>query len=111
MLTTTLSPKVSSDDKIKTLGNDYGIPVTNEISERVNGMCNISAGFFKDGVTEGFFKGKDEGLAEGRVKGKAERDVEIIKTMLRKNRTAREISELTDIPIEEVKKVQKSLTP
>ena len=115
LLTTTLSPKVSSDDKIKTLGNDYGIPVTNEISERVNSMCNISAGFFKDGVTEGFFKGKDEGIAEGRVKGKAEgkaeKEMEIIRTMLRKNRTAQEISELTDIPIEEVKKVQKSLTP
>ena len=65
-------------------------------------MCNISAGFFRDGVSEGFFKG----IAEG----KAERDVEIIRTMLRKKRTIQEISDLTDIPIEEVKKVQKSLT-
>ena len=62
-------------------------------------MCNISAGFFRDGVSEGI------------AKGKAERDVEIIRTMLRKKRTIQEISDLTDIPIEEVKKVQKSLTP
>ena len=60
-------------------------------------MCNISAGFFRDGVSEGI------------AKGKAERDVEIIRTMLRKKRTIQEISDLTDIPIEEVKKVQKSL--
>ena len=53
----------------------------------VNSMCNISAGFSRD--------------------GKAERDVEIIRTMLRKKRTVQEISELTDIPIEEVERVKK----
>ena len=102
MLTMMLSPKVSSDDKINTLENDYGIPMTREISERVNSMCNISAGFFRDG--------KIEGIAEGKVEGKAERDVEIIKIMLGDRHTVPEISKLLHLPIETVEKVQKSIT-
>ena len=105
LLTTMLAPQVSSDDKIKTLDKDYGIPVTNEISERVNSMCNISAGFFRDGVSEGFFKGKDEGKAEGR----AEKEVEIIRTMLGDNRTVQEIAAILHFPVEEVEKVKKTV--
>ena len=103
MLSATLSPRVSPDDKINTLENDYGIPMTREISERVNSMCNVSAGFFRDGVSEGFFKGKDEGRIDERI--------EIIKTMLGDNRTVQEIASILHFPVEEVKKVQKSLTP
>ena len=58
-------------------------------------MCNISAGFFRDGMVEGISKERTN----------------IIKTMLGKKLTIQEITELTNIPIEEVKKVQKSLTP
>ena len=105
LLTTMLAPQVSSNDKIKTLDKDYGIPVTNEISERVNSMCNISAGFFRDGVSEGFFKGKDEGKAEGR----AEKEVEIIRTMLGDNRTVQEIAAILHFPVEEVEKVKKTV--
>ena len=89
-----LAPQVSSNDKIKTLDKDYGIPVTNEISERVNSMCNISAGFFRD----------------GKIEGRADERTEIIKTMLGDNRTVQEIAAILHFPVEEVKKVQKSLT-
>ena len=58
-------------------------------------MCNISAGFFRD----------------GKIEGRAEKEMEIIRTMLGKKLTIQEITELTNIPIEEVKKVQKSITP
>ena len=64
-------------------------------------MCNISAGFFRDGVSKGFFKGKDE--------GKAEKEMEIIRTMLGDNRTVQEIAAILHFPVEEVEKVKKTV--
>ena len=62
-------------------------------------MCNISAGFFRDGISEGI------------AKGEAKKEFEIIKTMLGDRHSVPEISKLLHLPVETVEKVQKSLTP
>ncbi len=52
-------------------------------------MCNISAGFFRD--------------------GKDEKEAEIIRTMLSDNRTVQEIATILHLPAEKVEKVKKTV--
>ena len=58
-------------------------------------MCNVSAGFFKD----------------SKIEGKAEKEMEIIRTMLGDRHSVSEIAKLLHLPVETVEKVQKSLAP
>ena len=46
-----------------------------------------------------------EGLAEGREEARAEMKTSIISNMLRKNYSADTIAEMTDFPIQEIKKI------
>ena len=53
--------------------------------------------------------GIEEGIEQGIEQGKSQRDKEIIGVMLRKGRSAEEITEITDYPLELVQAVQESL--
>ena len=53
--------------------------------------------------------GIEKGREEGRKEGRDERDREKIEIMLRKGKTAEEVADLADYPIDLVKSVQKNL--
>lgn len=42
MLSTLFSRQIPNDEKVRTLSEDYGLPMTTNIQEEVNTMCNIS---------------------------------------------------------------------
>lgn len=41
--------------------NEYDMPMTEELKEEVNNMCNVSALYWNGGVAEGLAKGLSEG--------------------------------------------------
>ncbi|MBR6871012.1 MAG: hypothetical protein IKM91_05280 [Candidatus Methanomethylophilaceae archaeon] len=47
-------------------------------------------------------EGREEGRKKGRMEGRQEHRAEIVRTMSSKGKTPREISDLTDIPLEDI---------
>ena len=68
LLGSLLSSKLSVDDKLNILANDYHIPIDAEIRKDVNEMYTLSQAVRE----EGYAKGHVEGRAEGHAKGRAE---------------------------------------
>lgn len=68
MLRTMFSKTMGAEDKIRTLSEEYGLPMTTETSKEVHSMCNYSESIYQDGLAEG----RAKGLAEGKATGLAE---------------------------------------
>ena len=60
--------------------------------------------YWKEGVAEGRAEGRAEGLAEGRVEGKAE----VVAQMLREKLSLEMIAKLTNLTLDEIKKIGKA---
>ena len=60
-----------------------------------------------EGREEGRKEGREEGIKEGRREGIREGKVQIIQKLLGKGRSCEEISDLLDIPLEEVRQAEK----
>ena len=73
------------DEKLDIIGNEFQIPLENDIRKDVSEMCNLSQGIKEAGIAEGReegrVEGREEGREEGRVEGRSEgRAEEIIET-------------------------------
>ena len=62
----------------------------------------------KGAKNKGIEKGKKEGIEQGEKNGIQKRNIEITKSMLAKNYNLNDISEITGLTIEEIKKFSKS---
>ena len=51
-------------------------------------------------------KGIAKGIIKGEIKGKKERNIEIAKKLLRKNMPIEQIAEITDLTVEEIRKLK-----
>ena len=88
-----LSGKLTVDEKLNIIENEYEINIENNLRRDVSDMCNLSQGLVEEGIAEG----RAEGIAEGRA--------EIIIKMYNKGFTVEEIAETIDKDVEEVKEV------
>ena len=61
--------KNSVSEKKQIMSEDFGIPMTNELSKEVNSMCNFSQGFIERGREEGIEIGVEKGIGIGRKEG------------------------------------------
>ncbi|MBO4497290.1 MAG: hypothetical protein J5739_03695 [Lachnospiraceae bacterium] len=77
--------KISVEDKIELLKNEYGLHF-DQSERRVDIMCNLSDMFFEDGIEEGIER--------------------VVTSMLRKNKSLEEISELCELSIDTVEKIR-----
>ena len=59
-------------DKCKKLEKDFGIAMYEEFNEEVYTMCNLSAGVFERGISQGFSQGISQGVAQGISQGIAQ---------------------------------------
>lgn len=57
-------------------------------------------------IASGYNKGKSEGKIEGRIEGRIEKQKEIAKNLLKENLGIDVISRVTDLDIEEIKKLK-----
>lgn len=64
MLTTLLSPELSFEEKQNILESRFQLPITTEIKEDMNDMCNISRSIKIEALQEGFYKGISHGKSD-----------------------------------------------
>ena len=93
-----LSGKLTVDEKLNIIENEYEINIENNLRRDVSDMCNLSQGLV------------EEGIAEGIAKGRAEERAGIIIKMYNKGFTVEEIAETIDKDVEEVKEIIEAKT-
>lgn len=90
MLAILLSDEIETENKKKILESEFNIPMTRELKEDVNIMCNLS-----DGIEE---KGIDKGIDKG-IEQAAEK-------LLKKHLSCEEVSNYLDLPLAKVQEIQ-----
>ena len=101
-----LLKKESADDKKKILSDEYGIIMNEETEGRLNTMCNLSEVVLERGIEQGIERGIEQGIERGIEQGQRQ----LIYTMLKKGKTVEEISELCDISVDAIRKIQENNT-
>ena len=102
MLETLLS-KQSAETKKNIMSQKYGLIISTDLERRINTMCNLSEVILEDALREGLEKGLEEGLEKGRETERCK----IILNMLKKKASYEQISDFLDLPIDEIKKIEK----
>ena len=97
-----LSGKLTVDEKLNIIKNEYEINVENNLRRDVSDMCNLSQGLVEEGIAKG--------IVEGRAEGRAEERAGIIIKMYNKGFTVEEIAETIDKDVEEVKEIIEAKT-
>ena len=85
-----LSGKLTVDEKLNIIGNEYEINIENNLRRDVSDMCNLSQGLVEE--------------------GREEERAEIIIKMYNKGFTVEEIAETIDKDVEEVKEIIEAKT-
>ena len=80
-----------------------------ESQKGVNNIFEVSESFRQEGRKEGRAEGRREGRAEGRKEGRAECRTEIIRQLLQHGNAPAFIAQNTNIPLEDILKVQQSV--
>ena len=82
----TLLGHMETKKKKQQLEDRFHLPMTREINQEVEDMCNLSAGIWEDaliqGRSEGRIAGLEEGRSEGRMMGKLEGKLETLKMLV-----------------------------
>jgi hypothetical protein len=65
LLSALFSNSIKTDDKLKIMKTEYGIPVTRKMEEEVNYMCNLGQGIYERGEASGEARGVKIGEARG----------------------------------------------
>ncbi len=94
-----LSKELTVDEKLNIIGNEYDIPVEENIRKDVSVMCNLSQGI------------KEDGIAIGRAMGEAAAEAKIITNMYNNGLTADQIATVINKDLEEVKAIIQGKEP
>ena len=92
-----LSQELSVDEKLSIIGNEYDIPIEENMREEVRAMCNLGEGIEEKGIAIGREKGREEGRKEG--------ETSLILIMHKNGLSAEQIASATDKPLEEVAEI------
>lgn len=102
MLSILLSSTLSVDEKENILENQFHLPMTTEIKEDINNMCNISRSVKIEGIKEGFANGLTEGKTIGISEGKAIGLQEALQNIMKNLKlSAEQAMDILNIPLEE----------
>ena len=113
LLSALLSKDLTVNEKINIIGNEYDIPVENNLREDVNVMCNLSQGIKEDGIAigeaRGIAIGEARGIAIGEAHGEkrgiATAETKIVLNMHNNGLTPEQIATFTDKSIGDVKAI------
>lgn len=97
MLTTLLDEELDAKEKKQRLEREHGIPMTLELEQEVNDMCNLSE-YYEERATE---RGLKKGIEQERVT--------CIERMLKNGKTPEQIADFCGYTLEEVLAVQKAM--
>ncbi len=79
-----LSKSLSSEDKLKIIETEYGIPIEGSIRKDVNVMCNLSQGIREDANAEFIMSMYKKGYSLEQIADVADRSIEEIKAIIEK---------------------------
>ena len=100
-----LSNKLEVSTKLAIIKEEYQIPVSDELREDVNIMCNLGQGIEEEGIaigeSRGIAIGESRGIAIGESRGKEK----IILKMYNKGHSAEFIADIIDMDINNVKAI------
>ncbi len=105
LLSALLSIDLSVNEKLDIIGNEYDIPMENNLREDVNVMCNLSQGIKEVGIAIGEARGKAIGKAEGRAEGEATAEAKIVINMHNNGLAPEQIATFTNKDIDDVKAI------
>ncbi|MBQ9658951.1 MAG: Rpn family recombination-promoting nuclease/putative transposase, partial [Clostridia bacterium] len=97
--------KISEDEYNRRLAELREKAIRDELTQYNSGVRAGKAEGFKAGLEEGLEKGLKQGIEQGLEKGKEQGKIQFAKKLLAKNMNINEISELTELSIEEIKKL------
>ena len=96
LLSALLSKDLTVNEKLDIIGNEYDIPVENNLREDVNVMCNLSQGIKEDGIAIGEARGIAIGEAHGEKRGIATAETKIVLNMHNNGLTPEQIATFPD---------------
>ena len=88
-----LAKELPVDEKLSIIGNEYDIPIEENMRKDVSAMCNLGEGI------------EEKGIAIGRETGRIEGEAGLIIKMHKNGLSAEQIASATDKEIEEVKAI------
>lgn len=94
-----LSPERSSQEKKKVLEQDFGLKMSAELEQEVENMGSLANAILERGVKQGI----EQGVKQGIEKGETKKAREISLKLYAGGMTIAQISEITDVPEENVK--------
>ncbi len=102
LLDVLVSKKETAKRKIEILENEFDIPFTGNMKEGVGNMCNISYGFYEQGIAQGIEQGIEQGIVKGKTLGALQSTVENIKALMESlNLSFEEAVRILKIPAEQ----------
>ena len=92
--------------KLDDLSKDkyYALLYDEEEKKAYENKC-ILEDAIEDSYSSGYDSGKSEGYSSGLNDGESKKSIEIVKNMLKKNMSIEDISDITGLSIEEIKKI------
>ena len=95
-LDTVFSVKLNKEDKVEKLKNEFDFNLDSQLDEEVSSMCNVSRGWYREGVEIGREEGREIGIATS------------LKSLMRgSNLSIEKAMELLNIPIIEKEKYKR----
>ena len=88
-----LSPDVDKEEKLKSMADEYDIPMTRELEEEVVRMCNLSRGYMERGIERGVSMGEQK------------KAVKVALSLIRKNFSVQDIIDATELTLEQLKEI------
>ena len=85
------------DEKLSIVGNEYDIPIEENMRKDVSAMCNLGEGIEEKGIGIGREEGHKSGLKEG--------EAGLILKMYKNGLSAEQIASATDKEVEEIKAI------
>lgn len=109
MLSVLFSSKLSKEERIFILKEEYGILLSEAEREELNHMCNAHEGAVEQGKEIGKEIGKKIGIALGESNGRKIRNLEIARKMILKGMSFEDINELTDLSYHQILEISNEL--
>ena len=97
MLYTIFREELGAKDKEEKLEKDYGLKMTTDLQRKVNQVCNLSEGIYRNAYQNAYQDAYEK------------RDGEKIIELLRRGKTPEEIHEFCNYPMEQIKEVEKKM--
>jgi hypothetical protein len=109
LLSMLLGRRCSTEEKLHTMQDHYGITISNAFEQEVTGMCNLGLAYYEDGMQQGMQQGMQKGVQQGVQQGVREKNLLLAKMMIQDHEPVEKIIRYTELNLEQLKELADSL--